>query len=135
MTKNELSKLYYLNLEIKYIQNEIGRLDGASTSATHVITGMPSGNDIDDIVGRSIAEIDNLRDVLKQRVKRHLNQVNKINEFIDSIDDPQIRMIISLRYINCLSWNQVAASIGGGNSEDSVKKVVYRYLNKLNYKN
>ena len=49
------------------------RFDGVNLSATHVITECHR-NDIDDIVGRSIAEIDNLRDVLKQRVKRHLNQ-------------------------------------------------------------
>ncbi|MEG0153534.1 MAG: hypothetical protein RR744_10260 [Cellulosilyticaceae bacterium] len=48
------------------------------------------------------------------------------------VADSEMRMILSLRYVNALSWDQVTYSIGGGNSEDGVKKKAYRFLKKTN---
>ena len=39
-----------------------------------------------------------------------------------------MRLILSLRYINGLGWYQVAASIGGDNTDKSVQMLVNRFL-------
>lgn len=57
-----------------------------------------------------------------------LETLNEVEEFIASIKDSHIRRIISLRVVNGLSWNKVANHIGGGNTEDSVKKAFYRFM-------
>lgn len=44
--------------------------------------------------------------------------------------DEHVRRILRMRYIQGLSWNEVAAKIGGGNTEDSVRKAAGRYLAK-----
>ena len=49
-------------------------------------------------------------------------------EFIASVQDSRIRRIINLRFIEKLSWNKVADRIGGGNTEDSVRKAFDRYM-------
>ncbi|RXI57426.1 RNA polymerase subunit sigma-24, partial [Clostridium tetani] len=36
--------------------------------------------------------------------------------------------IISLRYINGLTWEEVATNIGGNNTADSVRKTAERFL-------
>lgn len=59
-----------------------------------------------------------------------LETLNKVEEFIASIDDSRIRRIINLRFIEGLSWNKVADRIGGGNTEDSVRKAFTRFMEK-----
>lgn len=56
-----------------------------------------------------------------------LETLNQVEEFITSVSDSHIRRIINLRVIEGLSWNQVAMRIGG-NTEDSVKKAFYRFM-------
>jgi hypothetical protein len=58
-----------------------------------------------------------------------LETLNKVEEFISSIDDSRMRRIINLRVVEGLSWQQVANRIGG-NTEDSVKKAFYRFMEK-----
>ena len=57
-----------------------------------------------------------------------IDLVEEIEEYINTIDDSLTRQILSLRYVNGLTWEQVAASIGGGNTADSVRKVAERFL-------
>lgn len=57
-----------------------------------------------------------------------LETLNKVEEFIASVNDSRIRRIINLRFIENLSWNKVADRIGGGNTEDGVKKSFYRFM-------
>lgn len=57
-----------------------------------------------------------------------LETLNQVEEFIASVDDSRMRRIITLRFIDNLSWNKVADRIGGNNTEDSVKKAFYRFM-------
>ena len=58
-----------------------------------------------------------------------LETLNEVEEFIASISDSHIRRIVNLRVIDGLPWNEVARKIGG-NTEDSVKKAFYRFMEK-----
>jgi len=42
-----------------------------------------------------------------------------LERYIAGIDDSLIQQIFTLRFINRLSWQQVANRIGGGNTADS----------------
>jgi len=130
MTKRELSQLYYLNREIEHIKNRIAELECIATSATLNITGMPHTSGVSDKVGKYAAEIADLKELLDLNLKKCFYELNRINRYIESLEDSQIRMIVSLRYINGLGWDQVAYSIGGGNSEKSVQMILNRFLKK-----
>ena len=129
MTKNELKQLYYLNREIEEQQRRLEELECLSATCTSHITGMPRADGISNKVAKYASELADLKGLLELNLKRCFYELNRINRFIESITDSQMRMIISLRYVNGLSWFQVAESIGGGNTEDGVKKAAYRFLN------
>lgn len=57
-----------------------------------------------------------------------LETLNQVEEFIASVDDSRMRRIITLRFIDNLSWNKVADRMRGGNTEDSVRKAFDRFM-------
>ena len=129
MTKKELSQLYWLNREIEEQQRRLEELEGIATSSTANITGMPKGNGVSDKVASCVAEIIDLKGLIDLNIKKCFYELNRLNRYIDTIDDSQVRMILSLRYINGLNWTQIAASIGG-NTSDSVRMIHNRFLEK-----
>lgn len=128
MTKHELSQLYYLNREIVQLQRRLDELEGLATSCTSHITGMPKVRGISDKVGKYAAEIADLKGLLDLSLKRCFYELNRLNRYIESVEDVELRMILSLRYVNGLSWNQVAASISPYATEDSIRMHHNRFL-------
>lgn len=61
---------------------------------------------------------------------RVADTVNQVEEFMYSLNDSYMRRIINLRFVQNLSWIQVAQRMGGGNTEDGVKKAFYRFMEK-----
>lgn len=65
---------------------------------------------------------------LDQAERKRLNALCEIEDFIENIEDSHIRRIISLRFIDGLSWSEVASHMGSGYTEDSVRMSMNRYL-------
>ena len=131
MTKKELSQLYYLNHEIEEQQRRLQELKDLATSCTTHITGMPKRTGWSDKFAEYTAEIADLKSLLDLNLKKCFYELNRLNRFIASIEDSQMRMILSLRYVNGLSWEQVAASISSCISGESVRKAHERFLSKM----
>lgn len=131
MTKQELSQLYYLNREIEHLKTRIAEIEGLATSTTKQITGMPHVAGASDNIGKYVAELADLKELLQLNLKKCFYEFNKLNRFIQSIEDSQLRMILSLRYINGLGWQKVARSISSYANEDSVRKIHDRFLKKI----
>ena len=55
-------------------------------------------------------------------------QEQEILDFIKQIPDSYIADIFKFRYIEHLTWYQVAMNIGGGNTPDCMRKTAKRYL-------
>jgi len=112
LTKKELSQLYYLNREIDEQQRRLAELEVAATSCTAYITGMPKAHGISDKIANYVVEIADLKALLDLNLKKCFYELNRLNRYINSVDDSEMRMILSLRYINGLTWLQIAFSIG-----------------------
>ena len=69
-------------------------------------------------------KLDNLH---REQLKKEL----EITKHIETIQDTQVRLSIQMHYIDGATWNEVADTIGGGNTETSCRKYVSRYLKKL----
>lgn len=112
MTKKELSQLYYLNREIEEQQRRLVELEDLATSCTVQITGMPRAQGISDKIAKYATEIADLKALLDLNLKKCFYELNRLNRYIESVPDSEMRMILSLRYINGFSWQQIAFSIG-----------------------
>ena len=78
----------------------------------------------------------NTRKSILHALKSETEQsINDVLEFISGIEDSHIRRIVTMRFIDGMKWRQIAKNIGGGNTEDSVRKTVERFLEKEDSKN
>lgn len=111
MTKKELSQLYYLKKEIKEQQRRLDELEAAATTCTAKITGLPSGKGISDKIGNYAAQIADLKGLLDLNLKKCFYELNRLGRYIECIDEAEMKLIFSLRYIHGMSWQKIAFAI------------------------
>lgn len=119
------------------IQRQIEKIDEEGCVKDKVMGG-EGGLQPFNIEGFPIPEYSRKRTLLMTRKNRLeilendlLSTINEVDEFISTISDSQIRQIVRYRVLDELSWRQIAQKIGGGNTEDSTKKIFYRYFDKV----
>ncbi len=130
MTKKELSQLYCLKREIKEQQKRIKELEAAATSCSSKIDGLPSGTGISDKIGKYAVQIADLKSLLDLNLKKCFYELNRLNHYIQSVEDSQMRMILTLRYINGLTWRQIAKSLGVIGDGSTERKKLNRFLRR-----
>lgn len=130
MTKRELEQLTLLNKEIGRDLERLHELHAVLTGCASSISGLPHIGVLRDRdrTGQFVSTIELLQDTIVERVLDSVTLYIQINAFINSIDDPMIRQIIALRYLDGLSWRQVSQKIGSGISVSGVRMLLTRYL-------
>ncbi|MCD8340632.1 MAG: hypothetical protein LUC87_00565 [Clostridiales bacterium] len=128
MTIQELSQLYWLNREIELDKQRLAELRSKASLRSPSLTGLPGGGDNSSSVERVAAEIVDLQAIIDAKHLQCIHERNRLERYIADIDDSLTRMIFRLRFVDGLSWQQVAASVGGGNTADGVRMRVKRYL-------
>jgi hypothetical protein len=58
----------------------------------------------------------------------YLESINQVEEFISKVDDARIRRLLNLRFIEDLTWIQVAHRMGRQHTADSCRKAVERFF-------
>ena len=125
MTNKQLSQLHYLKKEIKMHQERLTELNALAEIKSSAITGMPMSKSISDRIGYSVIKIISIKDALSKLCE-------ELTDYIENVDDPIIRMILTYRYVNNFSWEKTASKIGGRNRVSCLKKRLYRYFRKEN---
>lgn len=118
-------------------RNEIKKLEKQIMSDT--VTGSRDDLTIGPIMVKGVAEglADKKRNQIEARImkqnsfrKRLLNMKQEIEDYIQKIEDSEIRRIARFRYIDDLEWRQVAVRMGKGYSADSCRMKMERFLKK-----
>ena len=143
ITKDILSQYTCLLKEHEQVQTSIERLEKRINkmedegTVIDSVKGGYGGIQRFVIEGYPNDDIARQRGILRVR-KAHLEQlddmiqlkINEIESFMNSVSNSRIRLIIRLRYINGLQWEEVARQMGGGNTEDTCRKMLDRYLER-----
>ena len=69
-----------------------------------------------------------LKETLSRKSDELLEMLNDVEEYMDSIDDGEIRALIRYRYIDGMSWRDVGKAVHM--NEDAASKKLERYLQK-----
>lgn len=131
MTKEKINELYKLNREAKMWQRELERLQCKSLVKGQEITGMPFVTGASDRVGELATTMADIEMVIRGILAKIQIQRKNIIEYIENIDDPELRQILYLRSVSCMNWYQIAKELGEGYSADAVKQRYYRHFKSV----
>ena len=126
MTEKELNQLFYLNKEYERIQKDILNKKQKLGYKSPRITDMPrSGearnyaDDIAEMVDLEAYQNINLRQIQRERAR--------LEEYIGSIEDAEMRLIFRLRCVNCMDWHEIGAELHL--ERTTVAKKYRKYIN------
>lgn len=119
-----------MSREIKRDKRRLKELEALAEGTTQHLTGMPIAPGFGDKTARYAIEIMELKEIIECNMRRCMIEYNRLIRFISSVEDSQMRQILTLRYVNGMTWQRIATEIGGGNTEDSVRMALTRFLER-----
>lgn len=131
--KFQIEKLEKRITQIESGEKVIDSVNGGLGGTQHFrIEGVPSSEYAEKKTRLYLKKLayEDLNNLLEEQRKELLGKRIMIEKFIARIDDISIRRIINLRFIENYSWDKVAISMGLGYTEDSIKKMFYRFMGK-----
>lgn len=135
MTEQELSGYRFITARIEEIEErlvelecDIAELEQENGLGSVNMDGMPHGSTPGDPVARMAiaratlhAEFKALVADLKERQAELIKKEREIRDYIDSVEDEEVKLIIEWRFIDLLDWYEIA-----GNLEEMIGKSVDR---------
>lgn len=107
MNKKQLSKYYYLSMEIKDIQTKLEEIRNQSIGVAKM-TGMPFSSKVGNPTEQQAMLIIKYTQKLEKKQSKALAELLKIEDYISNIEDVETRLIFSKRYIELKKWEKIA---------------------------
>lgn len=126
MTSKQLDQVFNLTREKRELEKML--LEIPDITAVRYDSIGVSNSGISSPVQKIAEQREKIRELISMKLAEISVAEREIFEYIFSINDSQIRRIMRLRHIELKSWLQVANSIGGNNTADSVRMMHDRYL-------
>lgn len=107
---------------------ELYAITKARALGSQKLTGMPHGTGVTDKAGAlaaALADISAHITCLEQQVAE---TAPAVEEFVAGIPVLRTRLIFRYRFLNGMTWGEVAGMFDSATTETSVKNVVYTYL-------
>lgn len=130
MDKKTLGRLFWIPKQIDQKRREIQRIWDRLTAMSPNLSGMPHGGGVHDKIGEGVVELVAKKEELEEALRSLSAEEDRINAWIDQVEDIQVQHFITLRYRERMSWNEIANDAGVNFSEDAVRMMVNRYLEK-----
>lgn len=138
MTTEKLENYRAALDELKDLEDRYGRLSSRLDTIADTVKGsspeFPYTAHTIQIGGISKRQEDAIRKVdrlRRERMEQAQVQLAEIEEFISSITDAKVRRMVTLRYVDGLTWRQVAKRMyGSPYFEDTARMRVKRFLEK-----
>ncbi len=122
MTKSELEGIRELQYQIDTIKRDIKRLNERSVISSPQSSEIHSTGIADTVGNRGINVV-----ALQQELAELEAQRDERLAYINSIHDTVLRTIVRCYCVYGFKWKKIAEKVGGGNSEDSVRKLYERF--------
>lgn len=115
MTLQALNQLYYLKREIEM---DARRLQALKARIPRKKEAQALHEDIYRII--------------KAKRQRCIAELESLEQYIAEIEDDFTKQIFVYRFVKGLSWMQTVDQLGGINSDENLRKIASRYVQKTN---
>ena len=131
MTLEKLKQLRYLRILIQRERERLEDLQDSLSPRSPNLSGLPKAPGAHDKIGDTVPVILDSEEGISNLLLQLEQQEAEIMSWIRKTP-PNIQLIANLRFIDDLSWNEIADVIGGNETDCSVKNMFYRYLKRWN---
>ena len=121
MTENELRGYVFIKARIAKVEGQLAEMEQENGLGSLNMDGMPHGTTPGDPVARMAIARATLHEHLVRLYADLKEKEREIREYIDSVEDEEVKLIIEWRFIDLLDWYEIA-----GNLEDMTGKNVDR---------
>ena len=129
MTEDELNRIYYLRKEIEMWRK---KLDNVITVSSYGNRSGGSSCGYSSPVVRQAEKRDRIQKIISDKEEQLIFAEEKITEYIMSVDDSLIRMIMYKRHVELKTWACIACEIG--NSTPDGLRMFYKRFRKKSEK-
>lgn len=128
MTRQDLEKHLKLRRQLMECRDILQNLKRSVGPGTQALTGMPHAPGVKDKVGDLATEIAYMERRVAALQAKVDDQAVEVRNFIAGVQDDQMKIILSLRYIRGMTWIEVALVLGGRNTGSGVRSAVWRFF-------
>lgn len=125
-TEKELNQLHYINKEIEVLKRQLDELKSRSMVKGQEITGMPFVTGTSDKTAQIAVAIREVEELYEIKLRELYVVRGRIERYINTIDDAELRLIVRLRSINNMHWEDIGAEVGMDRRTASRK--YYRFI-------
>lgn len=125
----------YIAAKVATLERQIDRMEQSGYSVKDTVRGGEGNMHHYTIEGFPYSDYSRRKTLLRVRRQQLIDRDEKLAEletkvehFLSELDDSRMRQMIAYRYIEGMSWEQVADKIGGKCTMDSCRKSVERFL-------
>lgn len=129
ITIEELKNYRYLQMQAQAIQEQIRQMY-VPISSPQLSQIRTKSNVPGDPTRSAFYRIEKLNQELEEKVNEIAVQMKRILDWVDTIDNPEIQIIIRWHFMNGLSWKETARKIYSTSDSDSCRMKFYRYFNQ-----
>jgi len=133
MNEMDLTQLQHLRKEIALLEERIRKLE--KSAVTDVVTGSSAAFPYSEcsfiISGIPSKDLTRLQQKLRWKVAKLVKEQERLLRWIYGIEDSEMRQIFLLRYLDGLSWQQIALKLGRAGDGSTERKRHNRFLEQF----
>lgn len=120
-----LNRLYWLKIEIKQIESQIKELSVLKGST---INGMPATSGISSPVEQFVLKVERLTEKLNKKRDELVAETERIEAYIESIEDVEVRTIARARFIDNEDYETIGDKVHMHRT--TVARTLNRYIER-----
>lgn len=124
--------MFYLDRLIEREQQKLQEMRDAAGIRSPGYDDMPHVPGAKDRIGDIVPKIVDKEHEIRERIEEYDRTRSEIEDYIESVPQAKIKLILKLRFLDLLPWMEVADALGGDATEYSVKKACYRFVEGRN---
>lgn len=121
-----INTLYYLKQERIQIENQIKELTILSAVS---MSGMPKGKSVSSPVERFAERLEQLKEKLQRKCAEILTETERIEAYIENIDDVEVRLIARKRFIENKTYRVIGEEMYTDGT--TARKKLKRYFERV----
>lgn len=133
MTQQNLERIFYLKKELSKWQRRLADLQADIALGNKQLDGMPrtGTNAVSKPVEDKAIKLMEVSRIIEGKISEIQYAISEIDEYILSIEDPLIRLLLRCRCCELMSWDAVAIELGGNHTAESVRQMYHRFIKSL----